>query len=82
MQICLPASSPSTLAAMGRLACCLMASAMLAGCAGSSPSENGLASKTPQEIVAAAKAAAAGAATVHVAGSILDARTPISVDMR
>ncbi len=55
--------------------------ATLAGCGGSSRSSNGVASKTPTQIVAAAKAAAAGAATVHVAGSIVSEGEPISLDM-
>jgi len=53
----------------------------LAGCGSSSSAPNGLASKTPAEILAAARAAGAGAATVHVAGSILSADEPISLDM-
>ncbi len=55
--------------------------ALLAGCGSSSPSGNGVASKTPTQIVAAAKAAAAGAATVHVAGTIVDEGKPISLNM-
>lgn len=54
---------------------------LLSGCGSSSPSGNGLASKSPTEIVAAAKAAAAGAASAHVAGSIVDQGKPISLDM-
>jgi hypothetical protein len=59
----------------------LLAATMLAGCGSSSSSSNGLASKTPTEILAAARAAGARAATVHVAGSILSAGEPISLDM-
>jgi hypothetical protein len=55
--------------------------ASLVGCAGSASAPNGLASKTPGQIVAAAKAAAVGAATVHVAGSILVQGSPISFNM-
>jgi hypothetical protein len=51
------------------------------GCGSSSSSSNGVASKTPAQIVAAAESAAAGAATVHVAGSILSGNEPISLDM-
>jgi hypothetical protein len=51
------------------------------GCGSSSPSRNGVAGETPAEIVAAARAAAAGAATVHVSGSILSAGKPISLNM-
>jgi hypothetical protein len=58
-----------------------LAAAALAGCASSSPSANGVASRTPAQIVAAARSAAAGAATVHVAGSIVSAGKPMSLDM-
>ena len=54
---------------------------LLGGCGSSSPSGNGLASKSPTEIVAAAKLAAVGAASAHVAGSIVDEGKPISLDM-
>ncbi len=51
----------------------------LAGCGGSS-SGNGVADKTPAEIVTAAKVAADAASTVHVAGSIVSG-APITLDM-
>jgi hypothetical protein len=53
--------------------------AVLAGCGGSSGS--GLASKSPAEIVAAAKAAADGASSVHVSGSSVAGGTPITLDL-
>jgi hypothetical protein len=59
----------------------VLAAAALAGCGSSSSSGNGVASKTPAQIVALAKSAAAGAATVHVAGSIVSEGKPISLDM-
>ncbi len=52
----------------------------LSGCGGGS-SSNGLASKSPDEVVAAANAAAAHAASVHIAGSIISENKPISLDM-
>lgn len=68
-----------------RLAPVLLAAALLSatlvGCGGSSPSGNGVASKTPARIVALAKSAALGAASVHVAGSIVSEGKPISLDM-
>jgi len=65
-----------------RALCALaVASTLLAGCGGSGRSGNGLASKSPDQIVAAAKQAAAGAATVHVAGSIINEGKPISLNM-
>jgi hypothetical protein len=63
------------------LATTLAAVTILCGCASSVGSSNGILAKTPAQIVAAAKSAAAGAATVHVAGSILGDGTPISVEM-
>src|SRR6476620_283966 len=59
----------------------LAAIAALAGCGGSSSSSNGLESKSPAQILAAAKAAAGQAASVHVSGSIINEKKPISLDM-
>jgi hypothetical protein len=59
----------------------LAAIAALAGCGGSSSSSNGLESKSPAQILAAAKAAAGKAASVHVSGSIINEKKPISLDM-
>jgi hypothetical protein len=53
----------------------------LAGCAGSSATSNGVASKTPAQIVTLATSAAASAASVHVAGSIVGEGRPISLNM-
>ncbi|HEX5851622.1 MAG TPA: hypothetical protein VFY36_00885 [Solirubrobacteraceae bacterium] len=57
-----------------------LAAALLGGC-GSSSSSNELASKTPVQIIDAAKAAAASAVSAHVAGSIVSDGKPISLDM-
>jgi hypothetical protein len=57
-----------------------VAIALLSGC-GSGSSSNGLASKSPEEVVAAAKTAASQAASVHMAGSIISESKPISLDM-
>ncbi len=55
---------------------------LLAGCGSSSSSTgNGVASKTPTQIIAAAKAAAASAVSAHVAGSIVSEGKPILLDM-
>jgi len=58
----------------------VVAAALLAGC-GSSASDNGIATKTPQEIVAEAKAAADGAASVHMLFSGVSNGRPLSLDM-
>jgi hypothetical protein len=55
--------------------------ATLAGCGESPSSSNGVASRTPAQIAVAATEAAAGAATVHVAGSIVSEGRPISLNM-
>jgi hypothetical protein len=57
----------------------VLASVALAGCGGSS--SNGVASKSPTEIVSAAKAAADGASAVHVSGSTVTAGTPLTFDL-
>jgi len=58
----------------------LLAAVVLSGC-GSSSSGNGIASKSPEQIVAAARAAADGAATVHVAGTLRSEGKPLTIDM-
>jgi hypothetical protein len=58
---------------------------VLAGCGGSSSSSsssgNGVADKSPTEILAATKAAADAATSVHVSGSIVSSGSPITLDM-
>lgn len=55
---------------------------LLAGCGGSSSSSgNGVESKSATEIVAASKAAADAASSVHVSGSIVSGSSPITLDM-
>jgi hypothetical protein len=53
----------------------------LAGCGGSSSSGNGVADKSPNEILAATKVAADAATSVHVSGSIVSSGSPITLDM-
>jgi hypothetical protein len=72
--------SPAALAPAAALALALAAAA-LAGCGESPSASNGVASKSPAQVAAAATDAAAGAATVHVAGSIVSEGRPISLDM-
>jgi hypothetical protein len=59
------------------LACVSVA---LGGC-GSSSSGNGVATKTPAEILAATQAVADAATSVHVSGSIAAGATPITFDL-
>jgi hypothetical protein len=56
---------------------------ILAGCGGSSSSSssNGVADKSPAEILAATKTAADAAGSVHVSGSIVSSGSPITLDM-
>lgn len=58
----------------------LGAVAALAGC-GSSSSGNGVAAKSPTQILEATKAAASKAASVHIAGSIVSEGKSIALDM-
>ncbi len=55
--------------------------ALIAGCGSSGSSGNGVASKTPAEIVAATKVAADAASSVHVSGSIVSNGSPITLDL-
>jgi hypothetical protein len=54
---------------------------LLAGCGSGANRTNGMQAQTPTQIVAAAKAAARAAASVHVAGSIVSDGKPISLNM-
>jgi hypothetical protein len=58
----------------------VMAVTALAGCGGGS-SGNGVASKSPNEIVAAAKGAADGASAVHVSGSTVTTGAALKFDL-
>jgi hypothetical protein len=71
---------PSPAAALAAL---LVLAAGLTGCgsSGSSSKGNGIESKTPTEIVAAAKVLADSANSVHVAGSIQSGGSPITLDL-
>jgi hypothetical protein len=59
----------------------VVAVTLLAGCGGGGSSSNGVASKTPAEILAAAKTAATHASAVRIAGSILEGTTPLTLDL-
>jgi hypothetical protein len=71
LRLSLPLPAPTAL---------LLLAFALGGC-GSSSSGNGIASKTPAQIVAATKVAANGASSVHVSGSIASGGSPITLDM-
>jgi hypothetical protein len=58
----------------------LLAAVAAGGCGGSSTSD-GVASRSPQQILRATEAAARGAASVHLAGSIVAEGKPISIDL-
>jgi hypothetical protein len=60
----------------------LLIAAAIAGCGGSSSSSgNGVADKTPAEILAATKTASDAATSVHVSGSIVSEKSPITLDV-
>lgn len=58
-----------------------LAVVLAAGCGSSSSSGGGVASKSPVQIVQAAKVAASSAVSTHVTGSIVSDGKPISLDM-
>jgi hypothetical protein len=58
----------------------LIALAVLTGC-GKSATANGVATKPAAEVVAAAKAAADGANSVHVSGSLVSNGSPVTLDL-
>jgi hypothetical protein len=65
---------------VGLLLAAVLAVALLSGC-GSSSSGNGVAAKTPTQIVAGAKILADAAKSVHVSGTVRTASAPISLNM-
>jgi hypothetical protein len=58
----------------------MLGAVALAGC-GSSSSGNGIASNTPAEIIARAKAAADSASSVYVSGTLVSKGVPVSLEM-
>lgn len=68
---------------LAALAFAVLLIAVLAGCGGSSSSSsgNGIADKSPGDILAATKVASDAATTVHVSGSIVSNGSPITLDM-
>jgi hypothetical protein len=80
LSLSLPPRPRPLLAVFAALALVVLA---LAGCGGSggSSSGNGIASKTPAQILSAATAAADSASSVHVTGSIVSGGSPITLDL-
>jgi hypothetical protein len=62
------------------LSALVLTAGVLTGC-GSSSQGNGVAAKTPTEIVAGAKVLADAASSVHVSGSLVSAGTPITLNL-
>lgn len=58
----------------------ILALCALVGCGGSS-SSNGIASKSATQILSESKAAAVGASSVHVSGSITTGSVPVTIDL-
>jgi hypothetical protein len=56
-------------------------SAAIEGCGGGSSSGNGIADKSPTQILAATKKVSDVAKSVHVSGSLVSGGTPISIDV-
>jgi hypothetical protein len=59
----------------------LLAVAVLAACGGGGASSNGVASKSPQEILTAVQSAIQTVKSVHVSGSVVTNGQPISLDL-
>ncbi|HZU40616.1 MAG TPA: hypothetical protein VE992_06175 [Solirubrobacteraceae bacterium] len=55
--------------------------ALLAACGGSGSSSNGVASKSPDQIVSASRSAIQGAKSVHVSGSLVASGQPLSLNL-
>jgi hypothetical protein len=64
----------------GRLFGLVLIAALITGC-GSSSEGNGVAQKTPGEIVAGAKVLADTASSVHVSGSVVSGGSPITLNL-
>lgn len=71
-----------TLPKAGSALAALLAGALLAGCGSSSARPPAVAAESPEQIVAAARAAALASATVRVSGSMIAAGRPISIEMQ
>jgi hypothetical protein len=68
-----------------KLGCCATAAALLlAGCGGGKkgPPDNGIAKMTPDQALAAAKKAVAGATSVHIYGSGKDGTNSLQLDLK
>lgn len=63
------------------LAVLALSAGLVTGCGGSKSSSNGVASKSADQIVAAAKAAADSATSVHASGSGSDNGVPLVIDL-
>lgn len=59
----------------------VLAALAIAGCSSSASSNNGVSSKSPTEILAASKAAADSAGSVHVAGTLTSNGTRITLNL-
>lgn len=58
-----------------------LAALVIGGCGSSSSSGNGVSSKSAAEILAASKAAADSAGSVHVAGTLTSSGTPVTLNL-
>jgi hypothetical protein len=62
-------------------ACLALSVSLLVGCGGGSSSDNGVTSKSADQIVNAARTAADSASSVHVSGSIVTGGAPVTLDL-
>lgn len=61
--------------------CTIAAAAAISGCGSSGPKGNGVAAKSPEQILSAAKKAADEASTVHVAGTVSAEGLSLELDL-
>jgi hypothetical protein len=61
--------------------CSLLSAIGVAACGGSSASDNGIASKSPNEIVTSAVNAINAAKSAHMAGSVVTGGTPVTLNL-
>jgi hypothetical protein len=66
---------------MASCACAVLLATAVTACGGGGSSDNGVASKSPNDIVSAVNGAVAGVTSVHVSGSVATGGVPVSLNM-
>lgn len=66
---------------LASIVCIVLLAIAVSACGGSSSSDNGISSKSPDAIVSSVNSAVAGLKSVHITGSIVSTGVPITLDM-